>query len=489
MAQHPGVGPASSAWSHRFAEELPELVTPWQADVPTEPRPVTLNHELASEVGIAPSTLQDPEGLRDLLRGDGSAVAMAYAGHQFGNYSPLLGDGRALLLGEATDKRLDIHLKGSGATPFARAGDGKAALGPMLREYVVAEAMHALGLPTTRSLAVISTGDTVRREGAKPGAILVRVAASHLRVGTFELAARASDPDVLQRLADHAISRHYPEVADSDNPYLGLLDAVVAAQADLIAQWMSVGFIHGVMNTDNMTISGQTIDYGPCAFLDEFTPGAVFSSIDHGGRYAYANQPGVGLWNLSRFAETVLRLLSSDPDEGVALATASVTKYEAIYQAAWRARMLAKLGLPDTTADSTLVEQLLELLDRHGADYTSTFGELATWLERPSAHTESALWTAPEWTAWLDRWRDAMNVAGLEGPTVASRMRQVNPTRIPRNHLLEEALDAAETGDLEPVHELIDAVTDPYGMRPHPERYAAAPPPGFTASHQTFCGT
>jgi serine/tyrosine/threonine adenylyltransferase len=309
----------------RFARELSELAVPWQAEEAPDPILLVLNGELARELGLDPEYLQSPEGVRLLLGNHipagATPVAQAYAGHQFGGYSPLLGDGRALLLGEVADvhgRLRDLHLKGSGRTPFARAGDGRAVVGPMLREYVVSEAMYALGIPTTRSLAVTATGRPVRRETMLPGAVLARVASSHLRVGSFQYARATENMDLLRRLADHAISRHHPSAAQSDNPYLALFEAVVAAQASLVAQWMLVGFVHGVMNTDNMTISGETIDYGPCAFMDAFNPAAVYSSIDVGGRYAYANQPVVAEWNLARLAEAMLPLINEDQEQAVA---------------------------------------------------------------------------------------------------------------------------------------------------------------------------
>ncbi|HET7139371.1 MAG TPA: YdiU family protein, partial [Arthrobacter sp.] len=323
--------PSTLTFDGRFARELEELAVPWQAEEAPDPELLVLNDPLAGELGLDPSALRTPEGTL-LLIGNrvpegATPVAQAYAGHQFGGYSPLLGDGRALLLGEVTDihgQLRDIHLKGSGRTPFARAGDGLAVVGPMLREYIVSEAMHSMGIPTTRSLAVVATGRPVRRDTMLPGAVLTRVASSHLRVGSFQFARVNGGTDLLRRLADHAISRHYPEAAHAEQPYLAFFDAVIAAQASLVAQWMLVGFVHGVMNTDNMAISGETIDYGPCAFMDRFNPGAVYSSIDVDGRYAYANQPLIAEWNLTRLAEALLPLLHDDQDQAVALAVESL---------------------------------------------------------------------------------------------------------------------------------------------------------------------
>src|SRR6195952_5282501 len=334
----------------RFAREFPELSIAWQAEAAPEPRLLVLNEALATQLGLDPDWLRSPDGLAVLVGASvppgATPVAQGYAGHQFGGFVPRLGDGRALLLGELTDadgRSRDLHLKGSGRTPFARGGDGLAVVGPMLREYVISEAMHALGIPTTRSLAVVATGREVWRETALPGALLARVASSHRRVASFQYAAQIAhtqgDPELLRRLADRAIALHHPEAAAADNPYLALFEAVLTAQASLVAQWMLVGFIHGVMNTDNMTISGETIDYGPCAFLDAFDPATVFSSIDTGGRYAYGNQPAVAQWNLARFAEALLPLLDEDQEQAVAVATESLGGFPAKYQSFWVARV------------------------------------------------------------------------------------------------------------------------------------------------------
>ncbi len=345
-----GVSTDLVAFEHTYAQDVPGLALPWTAAPVAEPELLVLNEELAAELGLDADALRAPAG-RALLVGDGvpDTVAMAYSGHQFGNYSPRLGDGRALLLGELVDvdgRRRDLHLKGSGATPFSRGGDGFAAVGPMLREYVIGEAMHALGIPTTRALAVVATGRTVRRETLLPGAVLARVAASHLRVGTFSYAAAAGDLDQLRALADHAIARHHPDAAGEADPYLGLFRRVVDAQAELVARWMLVGFVHGVMNTDNMTISGETIDYGPCAFMDAFDPRTVFSSIDTGGRYAYGNQPAVAQWDLARLAEALLPLMDGEPDAAIDAATAVLDGFVATYRGHWLAGMAAKLVPP-----------------------------------------------------------------------------------------------------------------------------------------------
>jgi serine/tyrosine/threonine adenylyltransferase len=469
------------ALQDRFASELPEMAVSWQAKTFPDPRLLALNAPLAGELGLDPTWLQSPDGLRFLVGNHvpqgASPVAQAYAGHQFGGYVPQLGDGRALLLGELADadgRLRDIHLKGSGPTPFARGGDGLAAVGPMLREYIVSEAMHALGVPTTRSLAVVATGDLVQRETPLPGAVLTRVAASHLRVGSFEYAAATRNLDLLRRLADHAITRHYPGAAMLDNPYLALFEAVAAVQASLVARWMLVGFVHGVMNTDNMTISGETIDYGPCAFMEAYDPDTVFSSIDHWGRYAYDNQPAIAGWNLARFAEALLPLLADTVDEGVALAQKAFQVFRDQYDATWTDGMRAKLGLAadvDAATVTSLSEDLLALLKRNRADYTSFFRGLSNDPERLGVAGIHE---------WIPRWR-ALNPD-------AALMNRSNPLYIPRNHLVEEALTAATAGDLNPLQQLLAAVSVPYDERPGLERYVLPAPDDF-GDYRTFCGT
>ncbi|MCV7401549.1 YdiU family protein [Mycobacterium fragae] len=471
------------ALQDRFYRELPELSVPWQAETPPDARLLVLNEPLATELDLDPAWLRSADGVRFLVgnmvpRG-AAPVAQAYAGHQFGGYVPRLGDGRALLLGELVDvdgRVRDIHLKGSGPTPFARGGDGLAVVGPMLREYIISEAMHALGIPTTRSLAVVGTGRLVRRETLLPGALLVRVASSHLRVGSFQYAAASGDVELLRRLADHAIARHHPGASEAERPYLALFEAVVAVQASLVAQWMLVGFVHGVMNTDNMTISGETIDYGPCAFMEAYDPETVFSSIDFWGRYAYGNQPVVAGWNLARFAETLLPLLSDDLDEAIALAEGSFGVFHARYDAAWESGMRAKLGLStDVTAENVtpLVDEMLLLLKENHVDYTSFFRRLSQ-----AARGDDI--DLAEFDGWLTRWRAL-------GPD-AELMDRGNPIYIPRNHLVEEALAAATAGDLGPLEQLLAAVTAPYDARPGFERYSSPAPEDFGA-YRTFCGT
>jgi uncharacterized protein YdiU (UPF0061 family) len=376
------------AFEDSFARDLEGLYEPWRAAPVSAPQLLALNEELAAELGVGAEALRSPDGVA-VLAGNAvpegaNPVAQAYAGHQFGGYSPRLGDGRALLLGEVIDlhgRRRDLHLKGSGRTPFARGGDGKAAVGPMLREYVIGEAMHALGIPTSRALAVVATGDPVARETMLPGAVLARVAASHLRVGTFEYAARREDPTLLRRLADYAIARHHPAAADSENPYLAFLEAVLDAQASLVARWMLVGFVHGVMNTDNMAISGESIDYGPCAFIDAFDPAAVFSSIDHGGRYAYGNQPRIALWNLTRLAETLVPLIDDATEPAVAAVTEALRSFPGRYDAYWADGVRAKLGLTEGREDDiALIDDLLALMQAQRADFTSAFRALSAVL-------------------------------------------------------------------------------------------------------------
>jgi serine/tyrosine/threonine adenylyltransferase len=467
-----------------YAREVPGLSMPWTAAPVPEPTLLVLNEELATELGVDPAALREPAGVA-LLVGHGlpdgvRPVAQAYAGHQFGGYVPRLGDGRALLLGEVIDvegRRRDVHLKGSGRTPFARGGDGKAAVGPMLREYLIGEAMHGLGIPTTRALSVVATGERVLRETALPGAVLCRIAASHLRVGTFQYAAATGDRDLLRALADHAVARHYPDAADTANRYLELYRGVVEAQARLVARWMLVGFVHGVMNTDNTTISGETIDYGPCAFMDAFDPATVFSSIDHGGRYAYGNQPGIAQWNLARLGETLLPLIDENTDTAVEAATAVLGEFADVYARSWDEGMAAKLGLPAPAPE--LVTDLLELLRAQRVDFTNFFRSL-------SAGTARTLFGEPEpFDAWAAR-RDVLLPADRAG--VAAAMDRVNPAYIPRNHLVEEALTAATAGDLAPFERLLGVVLSPFKERPGLQEYAQ-PAPSGGAPHVTYCGT
>lgn len=484
----------SIALQGRFVGELPELAVRWKAEEAPRPQLLVLNEPLAGELGLDTDWLSGPDGI-GLLVGiavppDAIPAAQAYAGHQFGGFQPRLGDGRALLLGELVDtegRLRDLHLKGSGRTPFARGGDGLAGVGPMLREYVISEAMHALGIPTTRALAVVSTGRPVYRETALPGAVLARVAASHLRVGTFQYAASVSaqqgDSGLLRRAADHAIARHHPAAAEAENPYLALLEAVSAAQARLVAQWMLAGFIHGVMNTDNMTISGETIDYGPCAFMESFDPATVYSSIDSWGRYAYGNQPSIALWNLARFAEALLPLLDADTGRAIERAEASLGAFQELYQSAWTDGMRAKLGVPSASAEDVdpLIETLLTQLQQSQVDHTSFYRKLASAARGDAEPARGEFVDLAAFDGWLARWR-----ALRPDPAVMDR---VNPVYIPRNHLVEEALTAATGGDLEPVRGLLDAISAPFDERAGLERYAQPGEKEFSASFRTFCGT
>lgn len=482
--------PLALRFSNRYATELSELAMPWQAEETPSPRLLALNEPLAAELGLDPAALRTPGGV-GLLTGtalppDATPVAQAYAGHQFGGYAPRLGDGRALLLGELIDRdgRLrDLHLKGSGRTPFSRGADGRAAVGPMLREYVMSEAMHALGVPTTRSLAVVATGRDVQRETVLPGAVLARVASSHLRVGTFQFAASTGDLALVRRLADHAIERHHPAAAAAENPYRALVDAVVTAQADLVARWMLIGFVHGVMNTDNMTISGETIDYGPCAFMETYEPATVFSSIDTGGRYAYGNQPLVVQWNLARFAETLLPLLAEDQDAAVASAMESLALFRERYEATYASGLRAKLGLPaglDGEVASQLGGDWLEILHTNHVDWTSGFRGLSAAARGDAEPVRGLVLDLPAIDDWLARWRALDPDADL--------MDRTNPVYIPRNHLVEEALAAATGGDLGPFERLVEVVRHPYEQRPGLEAFAAPAPDDF-GHYITYCGT
>ncbi len=488
-----GTNPAITGLESTFAEQLSALAVPWQgADAP-DPRLLVVNEPLAISLGLDVDVLRSVDGV-EVLSGasapvGATPVAMAYAGHQFGGYTPLLGDGRALLVGELVGdngERVDLHLKGSGPTPFSRGGDGFAAVGPMLREYLVSEAMHALGIPTTRALSVVATGRDIRRTGAEPGAVLARVAASHLRVGTFEFAVRQGE--VLQTLADYAIARHYPALTElpTEKRYLAFFDAVVEAQAALVAQWMLTGFVHGVMNTDNTTISGQTIDYGPCAFLDSFDPAAVFSSIDQGARYAFGNQPAVLKWNLARLAETLLTLIDSTPDDAIAAVTTVLDSFDERFQRHYAAGMSAKLGVGGEKIDPALIDDLLALMTTHSADWTGTFRALAGELRGESTALD-VLIPREQLGSWLTRWRSEL--ARYDRDDAADAMDAVNPLYIPRNHQLDAALKAATNGDLAPFEKLLEIVTHPFDRRDDWADYATPAPPVFSESFQTFCGT
>ncbi len=474
----------------------------------TDPIPVVapslikLNVDLARTLGLDPRYLASREGV-EILSGNRVAegsepLAIVYAGHQFGQFVPQLGDGRANLLGEVVGRdgvRYDIQLKGSGATPFSRRGDGRAALGPVLREYIVSEAMAALGVPTTRALAAVTTGDRVFRETILPGAVLTRVAASHLRVGTFQYFAAQGDVDGVRQLADYAIERQYPEAARAAQPYRALLDGVISRHSELVAQWMLFGFIHGVMNTDNTSISGETLDYGPCAFMEAYDPGAVFSAIDQNGRYAYANQPRIALWNLARLAEALLPLLlleSGSQEAALASANEALAGFAPQFERVRAAGLRRKLGLStERDGDLELAQDLLDRMAAQRADFTMTFRRLcdaAIAVERDAG--VRALFADPEsYDVWTAKWRKRLEEEQVSAQERALAMRKVNPIFLPRNHLVEAALTAAvERGDYEPFEKLLDVIARPYEDRPGLERYSTPARPEERV-HQTFCGT
>jgi uncharacterized protein YdiU (UPF0061 family) len=463
----------------------------------TAPRLIAFNRPLARELGLDLAAIEPHAAALfsgNAMAVDAEPIALAYAGHQFGQFVPQLGDGRALLLGEVVDvhgRRWDVQLKGSGPTPFSRRGDGRAAVGPVLREWLVSEAMHALGVPTTRALAVVTTGDAVMRERVLPGGVLTRVAASHIRVGTFQYFAARGDDEAVRLLAEHVIARHYPDVAGATRPALALLDAVAARQAALVARWLQVGFIHGVMNTDNMAVSGETIDYGPCAFMDVYDPATVFSSIDHGGRYAFANQPRIAQWNLARFAETLLPLIDPDTDGAIAAATEVLNAFAARFEYEWVAGMRAKIGLATEDGDDReLVQGLLDVMHAGRADYTLTFRALCAAAAEPGGDVGvRALFAEPAaFDAWAARWR--MRLArDPHSPAERSRaMCRVNPLFIARNHRVEQALAAALDDDFGPFTRLSAVLARPFDDQPEYAEYAL-PPRADERVCQTFCGT
>lgn len=455
-----------------------------------DPQLVILNEKLAEDLGLDPAVLKRPENLK-VFAGNGippgaEPLAQAYAGHQFGHFT-MLGDGRAVLLGEQITpqgKLVDIQLKGSGKTPYSRRGDGRAALGPMLREYIISEGMFALGIPTTRSLAVVTTGQPIIRETLLPGAILTRTASSHIRVGTFQYAAHFGTEEDLKALAHYTIQRHYPQ-GEYDNPYLFLLQEVIKKQASLLAQWMLVGFVHGVMNTDNMTISGETIDYGPCAFMDTYDPKTVFSSIDHHGRYAYGNQPYMAAWNLARLADTLLPLLHEDKEKAIKIAEDEVSKFFDLYYEHWLSGMRRKLGLfNEEPEDESLIQKLLNLMEEHNQDYTNTF--LALTFNRTE---NSPFYHNPEFQKWKEQWDERLQRQQESKEDSHHLMRKSNPAVIPRNHRVEEALQkAVEEDDYTLFHKLLKVITEPYAHLPEQEEYSAPPEP-TSCPYQTFCGT
>ncbi|MFN3193597.1 MAG: protein adenylyltransferase SelO [Aureliella sp.] len=479
---------------HSYAE-LPDTLSKRVDPAPVRaPKLVIANQSLAGELGLDFSQLT-PEEMATLFSGQtlpsqARPIAQAYAGHQFGGFT-MLGDGRAILIGEQrtpTGQLLDIQFKGSGETPFSRRGDGLAALGPMLREYIISEAMHGLGIPTTRSLAVVATGDIVYRETPLAGAILTRIASSHIRVGTFQYLAALKDTPALQSLAEYAIRRHYPDLTDSQAPYLDLLNRVIEKQAQLIAQWQLVGFVHGVMNTDNVTICGETIDYGPCAFMDVYHPETVFSSIDHGGRYAYQNQPPIGQWNLARFAETLIPLLDSDTDKAIEIATDALSAYPQKFEDAWLSGMLSKLGInptistPGTDSDRELVESLLTWMQDKEADFTNTFDDLTM------DQLDAELYQNQGFKSWHSNWESRLKKEGQSLAAARERMIARNPAFIARNHRVEEALAAASNeNDLSPLNSLLALLQNPFQRRSDFAVYRNPAP--ADQCYRTFCGT
>lgn len=493
-------------FEHSYAEQLPGFFASVSPSPVRNPQLLQFNESLAGELNLNCKIIT-PEIASQLFSGnalplDARPIAQVYAGHQFGSFVPQLGDGRALLLGEVIDefgRRRDIAFKGSGLTPFSRGGDGKAAIGPVLREYLIGEAMHALGIPTTRALAAVATGEAVMRERQLPGAILTRVASSHVRVGTFQYFAARRQTEHLQKLADYVIQRHYPELSDDSDGYLSLLRLVVERQADLVARWMLVGFIHGVMNTDNMAVSGETIDYGPCAFMESYDSETVFSSIDHAGRYAYGNQPTVALWNLTRFAETLLPIVtgrhSENSEQAVADATDILDTFMPTFQQHWYKGALNKLGISrpensDTVSEveRELIDDWFHLLTTNQVDYTLGWRQLAHAADGNAKKMQTSFTTQSELKNWLERWSGLQNQ--IASSKVASLIRTANPLYIPRNHLVEEALSAAtDDGDLTPFQNLLKAVQQPFQENPQFAQYANPASGEFTASYQTFCGT
>ncbi|WP_430256316.1 protein adenylyltransferase SelO [Neorhizobium sp. DAR64872/K0K18] len=460
------------------------------------PKLLRFNQKLAAELGVE-ADLSDPDRLAAVLSGNvvpqgASPLAMAYAGHQFGNFVPQLGDGRAILIGEVMDRagqRRDIQWKGAGPTPFSRRGDGRAALGPVIREYVVSEAMHALGIPATRALAAVSTGELVQREQEQQGAVFVRVAASHVRVGTLQFFAARGDTEGVRTLANYVIERHYPDLMGAQNPYMALLKAVADRQAELIARWLGVGFIHGVMNTDNMTISGETIDFGPCAFLDEYNPMKVFSSIDRQGRYAYRNQPGIGQWNIARLAEALVPLIDADEEKAVEAANSVLKAFGDTFQAHWIEVFRAKLGLVTARdGDGDLVQGLLSAMEENEADFTRTFRALCNAAEGHDDDLLACFADTAKLREWLPKWNERLAEEGRSPADLATEMRGVNPWLIARNHRIEEAIAAANYGDFSFFEKLVEALEKPFEERPEFADYAIAP----TAEQKvarTFCGT
>lgn len=477
---------------------LPERFSAAVLPTPVKaPQLIAFNRPLADELGLDVAGLDD-DRLAAIFSGNtvpqgAEPLAMAYAGHQFGGFVPQLGDGRAILLGEVIDrngKRRDIQLKGSGPTPFSRRGDGRAALGPVLREYIVSEAMYALGIPATRALAAVLSGERVQREIGLPGGVFTRVAASHIRVGTFQFFAAREDNEGIRALADYVIDRHYPEARQAETPYLALLQGIASRQLDLVSRWLMVGFIHGVMNTDNMAVSGETIDFGPCAFLDEYHPNKVFSSIDAQGRYAYNNQPGVAQWNIARLAECLLPLLDPEVDKAAELANAVLADFAANFPKRWLSGMRRKLGLVTQEDDDTaLVQALLAMMQTSEADFTLTFRRLSHAADGDAEAFRGMFIDLAGADAWLERWRDRAGREGIPAGERKAAMLAVNPAIIPRNHRIEELIAAAvEDGDFEPFHQMLAAIAQPFEEPDETAIYMQAPMNHERVS-RTFCGT
>lgn len=484
-------------FDNSYYRDLEGCYVAWQGVVAPKPEVIRINHQLADELGFNIKALTDDQSA-EIFSGskilEGSVpIAQVYAGHQFGGFTPILGDGRALLLGEVLDRdgmRRDIQLKGSGRTPFSRQGDGKAAIGPVLREYLISEAMYALGVPTTRSLAAVTTGEKVLRESQLPGAILTRVASSHLRVGTFEFFAAREDIEKVRLLADYSISRHYPDVSGQSDQYLLFLSEVLDAQAKLVAKWMAVGFIHGVMNTDNTTISGETIDYGPCAFMDQYDPASVFSSIDLQGRYAYQNQPTMAIWNITRLAEALLPLFDDNQEKGVEKATAVLESFSEKYYKYWLQNMRSKLGLvTERKEDMELVKGLLKSLEGQHIDFTNLFIGLSKAAEGDQTSLLSLFDDAETIAQWLALWRHRLDAEEVPMQTRLGIMARANPRYIPRNHKVEEALDAATyEQNFEPFKKLLAILESPFEAHADSEEFDN-PAPESKIPYRTFCGT
>jgi uncharacterized protein YdiU (UPF0061 family) len=496
MHTHEPIGPIFT-FDNSFARTLHGFYFSCEAAYATAPKLLQFNDSLAEELGLEPSTLNSDVGLAifsgNVIPEGAEPLAQVYAGHQFGGFSPQLGDGRALLLGEVIDtlgQRRDIQLKGSGRTPFSRGGDGKATLGPVLREYLIGESMHALGVPTTRALAAVTTGEMVNRERALPGAILTRVSASHIRIGTFQFFAAHGNTDKVRELADYAITRHYPVTRGVENPYLTFFKSVAEAQAALIARWMSLGFIHGVMNTDNMTVSGETLDYGPCAFMDAYSAQTVFSSIDIRGRYAYANQPSILSWNLARLAETLIPLVDADKDRAIGLLADAIQDIGSIYEFHWLNAMRSKVGLSTRKPkDLQLINDLLSLMEDSHADFTLVFRHLSKFLRGDGSQARQHFDNSGAFDAWSQRWQDRMKPEGIGAETRALAMDRNNPIYIPRNHKVEEALSAAvDDKDMKPFTRLLAVLSHPFDEVPGNENFAI-PGPQLATPYRTFCGT